>query len=152
MAALLSASAGETEKVALYAADARSLGVPVLPPDINSSGWDFEIEEVDGKPAIRFGLGAIKNLGHTATEQVLEERRLHGTFKDLNDFARRVDLRGVGKRGLECLIKVGALDSFGGRFALLASLERISGISANHFRAIESGRVFSAAPQALRRR
>jgi DNA polymerase-3 subunit alpha len=141
MAALLSASAGETEKVALYAADARSLGVPVLPPDINSSGWDFEIEEVDGKPAIRFGLGAIKNLGHTATEQVLEERRLHGTFKDLNDFARRVDLRGVGKRGLECLIKVGALDSFGGRFALLASLERISGISANHFRAIESGQL-----------
>jgi len=47
----------------------------------------------------------------------------------------------VGKRGLECLIKVGALDSFGGRFALLASLERISGISANHFRAIESGQL-----------
>jgi len=85
MAALLSASAGETEKVALYAADARSLGVPVLPPDINSSGWDFEIQEEDGKPAIRFGLGAIKNLGHTATEQVLAERREKGVFKDLND-------------------------------------------------------------------
>jgi len=141
MAALLSASAGQTEKVALYAADARSLGVPVLPPEINASGWDFEIEDVDGKPAIRFGLGAIKNLGRTATEQVLTERGANGAFKDLNDFASRVDLRAVGKRGLECLIKVGALDPFGGRFALLASLERISGISANHFRAMESGQL-----------
>ena len=141
MAALLSASAGETEKVALYAADARSLGVPVLPPEINASDWDFEIEETYGKAAIRFGLGAIKNLGRAATEQVLAERKASGSFKDLNDFARRVDLRAVGKRGLECLIKVGALDSFGGRFALLASLERISGMSANHFRALESGQL-----------
>lgn len=141
MAALLSASAGDTDKVALYAGDARSLGVPVLPPDINASGWDFEIEDADGKPSIRFGLGAIKNLGHAATDQVLAERQQHGAFKDLNDFARRVDLRALGKRGLECLIKVGALDSFGGRFALLASLERISGVSANHFRAKESGQL-----------
>ena len=141
MAALLSASAGDTEKVALYAADARSLGVPVLPPDINASGWDFEIEDIDGKATIRFGLGAIKNLGRAATEQVLAERTAKGAFKDLNDFARRVDLRALGKRGLECLIKVGALDSFGGRFALLASLERIVSISANHFRAVESGQM-----------
>ena len=141
MAALLSASAGQTEKVALYAADARSLGVPVLPPDVNCSEWDFDIEDVDGKPAIRFGLGAIKNLGRTATETVLEERAAHGRFRDLNDFARRVDLRALGKRGLECLIKVGALDEFGGRFALLAALEQISGVSSNHFRAKESGQL-----------
>src|SRR5512143_3074468 len=81
MAALMSASAGQTEKVAWYAADARSLGVPVLPPDLNASGWDFEIEDVDGQPRIRFGLGAIKNLGHTAMEEVLEERRRGGAFK-----------------------------------------------------------------------
>jgi len=141
MTALLSASAGDTEKVALYAADARSLGVPVLAPEINASGWDFEIEEIDGKPAIRFGLGAIKNLGRTATEQLLEERQKSGSFRDLNDFARRVDLRAVGKRGLECLVKVGALDTFGGRFALLACIERVVALSANHFRAIESGQM-----------
>jgi DNA polymerase III subunit alpha len=141
MAALLSASAGQTEKVALYAADARSLGVQVLPPDVNCSEWDFDIEDVDGEPAIRFGLGAIKNLGHAATEHVLDERAANGQFKDLNDFARRVDLRALGKRGLECLIKVGALDVFGGRFSLLAALEQICGVSANHFRAKESGQL-----------
>src|SRR5512139_1940902 len=66
MAALLSASAGQTEKVALYVAEARSMDVPVLAPDINASEWDFAIEdaeEADGKPNIRFGLGAIKNVG-----------------------------------------------------------------------------------------
>jgi DNA polymerase-3 subunit alpha len=141
MAALLSASAGVTEKVALYAADARSMGVPVLPPDVNASGWDFEIEDLDGKPNIRFGLGAIKNLGQTAMETVLSEREKNGRFKDLNDLARRVDLRALGKRGLECLIKVGALDAFGGRVALLASLDRLTAISANHFRAAESGQM-----------
>ncbi len=141
MAALLSASAGQTDKVALYAGDARSLGVPVLPPDINASAWDFDIEDTDGQPSIRFGLGAIKNLGHTAMEQVLAERQKNGAFKDLNDFARRVDLRTVGKRGLECLVKVGALDAFGERTAMLASLERITAISSNHFRALESGQL-----------
>src|SRR6266498_1878102 len=61
MTALLSANAGKTEQVALYVADARSMGVPVLPPEINSSFWDFSIEDIDEKPHIRFGLGAIKN-------------------------------------------------------------------------------------------
>ncbi len=141
MAALLSAWAGQTEKVALYAADARSLGVPVLPPDINASGWDFEIEDIDGQPHIRFGLGAIKNLGQAATELVLAERDKNGKFRDVSDFARRVDLRALGKRGLECLVKVGALDAFGGRTALLASLDRLAAISSNHFRAVESGQM-----------
>ncbi len=141
MTALLTASAGVTEKVALYVADARNLGIPVLPPEINASDWDFEIEDREGKPAIRFGLGAIKNVGQTAMETVVRERRKNGPFRDLNDFARRVDLRAVGKRGLECLIKVGALDAFGNRAALLASLDRIVAISNNHFRAAESGQL-----------
>ncbi|MFN2120222.1 MAG: DNA polymerase III subunit alpha [Anaerolineales bacterium] len=141
MAALLSASAGQTEKVALYAGDARSMGVPVLPPDINASGWDFQIEDsVDG-PSIRFGLGAIKNLGHSAMEQLLARREKAGAFRDLNDFARRVDLRMIGKRGLECLVKVGAMDTLGDRTAMLASLERIVAVSSNHFRAQEAGQL-----------
>ena len=141
MTALLSASAGQTEKVALYVADARSMGVPVLPPQINSSGWDFEIEDVEGKPNIRFGFGAVKNVGQSAVELIIEERKRNGAFKDLNDFARRVDLRAVGKRAMEYLIKVGAMDSFGNRAALLASLERIVAISSNHFRAAEAGQL-----------
>ena len=140
MTALLSANAGITEKVAFYVADARNMGVPVLQPDVASSGWDFEIEDVDGKPSIRFGLGAIKNVNQGAVEAIIEARK-ESKFIDLNDFARRVDLRTVGKRSLECLIKVGALDQFGSRPAMLASLDRIIAISANHFRAADAGQM-----------
>jgi DNA polymerase-3 subunit alpha len=141
MAATLTASAGQTEKVALYVADARSMGVPVLPSEINASGWDFEIEDMDGKPNIRFGFGAVKNVGQGAVELITKERDTNGRFKNLNDLARRVDLRAVGKRALECIIKVGALDNFGNRSALLASLDRIVSISNNHFRAAEAGQM-----------
>src|SRR5512138_1514127 len=148
MTALLSANAGKTEQVALYVAESRSMGVPVLPPEINASFWDFSIEEIDpstgsgqAQPHIRFGLGAIKNAGQAAVELIIQEREAHGKFVDLNDFARRVDLRAVGKRALECLIKVGAMDCFGNRAALLASLDRIVAISSNHFRAAEAGQM-----------
>jgi DNA polymerase-3 subunit alpha len=143
MAALLSANAGKTEQVALYVAEARSMGVPVLAPEINASEWDFGIEdaEAEGKPHIRFGLGAIKNVGQAAVELIIEERNRNGRFKNLNDLARRVDLRAVGKRALECLIKVGAMDTFGNRAALLASLDRVVSISSNHFRAAEAGQM-----------
>ncbi|MFN8434602.1 MAG: DNA polymerase III subunit alpha [Anaerolineales bacterium] len=141
MTALMSASAGQTEKVAFYVADARSMGVPVLQPDINHSEWDFSIEDVDGKPNIRFGMGAIKNVGEGAVEPIIQERIANGKFTDLNDFARRVDLRSVGKRALEGLIKVGAMDSFGNRASLLASLDRIVAISSNHFRAADAGQM-----------
>lgn len=141
MTALMSASAGQTEKVAFYVADARSMGVPVLQPDINASEWDFSIEDVEGKPNIRFGLGAIKNVGEGAVEPIIQERISNGKFNDLNDFARRVDLRSVGKRALEGLVKVGAMDSFGNRASLLAALDRIVAISSNHFRAADAGQM-----------
>ncbi len=140
MTALLSASANQTEKVAFYVADARSMGVPVLAVDVNSSEWDFSIEDIDGKPHIRFGMGAVKNVSQSAVDLILEARK-NGKFTDLNDFARRVDLRAAGKRSLECLIKVGALDSFGNRASLLAALDRIVAISTNHFRAAGAGQM-----------
>jgi DNA polymerase-3 subunit alpha len=151
MAALMSASAGQTEKVALYVADARTMDVPVLAPNIDASEWDFGIEDVevpaaeDGgkgsiKPSIRFGLGAIKNVSENAVEIIIEARK-QGKFIDLNDFARRADLRAVGKRSLECLIKVGALDQFGNRASMLASVDRIVAISSNHFRAADAGQM-----------
>lgn len=140
MAALMSASAGQIEKVALYVADARSMDVPVLAPDINASEWDFAIEDIEGKPSIRFGLGAIKNVSEGAVKIIVEARKA-GKFTDLNDLARRVDLRAVGKRSLECLIKVGALDQFGNRASLLASLDRIIAISSAHFRAADAGQM-----------
>ncbi|MBK9601798.1 MAG: DNA polymerase III subunit alpha [Anaerolineales bacterium] len=146
MAALMSASAGQTEKIALYVADARAMGVPVLAPDINASLWDFAIEDVEDTannkkvPSVRFGLGAIKNVSENAVEIIVEARN-EGKFIDLNDFSRRVDLRAVGKRSLECLIKVGALDQFGNRASMLGSLDRIVAISSNHFRAADAGQM-----------
>jgi len=140
MAALMSASASQTEKVALYVADSRSMGVPVLAPEINTSEWDFGIEDIDGKPSIRFGLGAVKNVGEGAVKVIIEARNKE-KFTSLNDFARRVDLRTVGKRSLECLIKVGAMDSFGNRASMLAALDRIIAISSNHFRAADAGQM-----------
>ena len=113
MTALLSASKNDTAKVAFYVADCRSMGIDVLPPDVNASGWDFTSKTGRTKnPAIRFGMGAVKNVGQGPVELILQARAEGGPFRDLNDFAHRVDLRAVGKRSLECLIKVGALDCF----------------------------------------
>lgn len=141
MTALLSASKNEIEKVALYVADSRNMGIEVLPPDINASQYDFSIEDREGEPpAIRFGLGAVKNVGQGPVEIILEARK-DGPFADLKDFAFRADLQKIGKRSLECLVRVGALDSFGSRKALLAGLDQFISVSASHFRALYSGQL-----------
>ena len=141
MTALLSVVKNDTSKVAFYVADCRRMGIPVGAPDINASYWDFGIEDrTEGNSVIRFGLGAVKNIGQDPVDAILKAREL-GSFMDLDDFARRVDLRAVGKRGLECLIKVGALDDFGTRIALLNALDRIVAVSTSHFRALETGQI-----------
>jgi len=146
MTALLSVSQNDTDKVALYVADCRRMGIDVQPPSANISGWDFTIEDrPGGKYAIRFGLGAVKNVGHGPVDAILAARE-ERAFTDINDFARRVDLRQVNKRPLECLIRVGALDMFGLRSAMLSVLDQILSISASHFRASDMGQItmFSA--------
>ena len=141
MTALLSQSKNESEKVALYVADCREMNIDVLPPDVNHSGWDFEIEDKDdGSSVIRFALGAVKNVGKHPVE-IITEARQDGIFKDINDFVRRVDLRKVGRRALESLVRVGALDSFADRHALLDGLDRIVAISESHFKAREAGQM-----------
>ncbi|GAP15626.1 DNA polymerase III catalytic subunit, DnaE type [Longilinea arvoryzae] len=142
MTALLSASKNETAKVAYYIGDCRAMGIDVLPPNVNFSGWDFEIEDrPEQRPAIRFGLGAVKNVGQGAVDLIQQARKQGGQFKDLNDFARRVDLRAVGKRALECMIRVGAMDEFGQRRSLLEALDRIISVSSSNFRAAECGQL-----------
>ncbi|PKO11795.1 MAG: DNA polymerase III subunit alpha [Chloroflexi bacterium HGW-Chloroflexi-10] len=141
MTALLSATKNETEKVAQYVADCRDLGIDVLPPDVNTSEWDFSIEDVPGgKPAIRFGLGAVKNVGQAPVQTILDNR-VEGRFRDINDFLRRIELRQVGKRALESLVRVGALDAFGDRRAVLDSLDQIIAVSTSHFKALQSGQM-----------
>jgi DNA polymerase-3 subunit alpha len=141
MTALLSASKSDIAKVAFYVADARSVGLEVLPPDINASDWDFSVEDrPEQTPAIRFGLGAIKNVAQNSVE-IIRQGRQDGPFSDLNDFARRVDLRQVGKRSLECLIKVGALDAFGPRGPMLEVLDQIMLVSGSHHKAAQAGQM-----------
>ncbi len=141
MTALLSAWKQDSDKVSTYVADCRSMEIEVLPPDVNTSGYDFDIEDrKEGSPAIRFGLGAIKNVGANPVDLILEARQ-DGPFEDITDFIQRVDLRHVGRRPLECLIKVGSLDRFGPRLALLQELERIIGVSRSFFQAKEAGQM-----------
>jgi DNA polymerase-3 subunit alpha len=141
MTALLSVNLNDSAKVALYVADCRRKDIAVEPPDINHSGWDFTIDDhTDSTSTIRFGLGAVKNVGQGPVEAILEGRS-ELPFAALNDFAHRVDLRQVGKRALECLIRVGALDCFGSRIALLDGLDRIVSVSSSHFRAIDMGQM-----------
>jgi DNA polymerase-3 subunit alpha len=141
MTALLSVNQNDTAKIALYVADCRRMGIATGPPDVNISDWDFTIEDhADGGASIRFGLGAVKNVGHGPVEAILKGRG-DTPFTGLNDFSHRVDLRHVGKRALESLIKVGALDSFGGRTAILEAIDRIVSVSSSHFRAQEMGQM-----------
>jgi len=141
MTALLCGVKNDSEKVALYIADCQALEIEVLPPDVNYSYWDFAIEENPQYPnCIRYGMGAIKNVGQGPVDLILTARE-NEPFEDLNDFVRRVDLRKVGKRALECLIRVGALDTFGDRRAILNTMDRMVAISESHFRAKEEGQL-----------
>jgi len=126
MAAMLSVERHNTDKVAFYVAESKRLGIPVLPPHINYSDSDFTIERTADKSlAIRFGLGAIKNVGEGPIQLIIDARRQNGPFKDLDDFSERIDLRQLNRRVLESLIKAGAMDAFGRREQLLEIIDRM---------------------------
>lgn len=105
-AALLSTELSNTDKVTQYISDAKRYGIEVLPPDVNESLWLFNV--VDGN--IRFGMGAVKNVGEGAVEEMVRERTENGAFRGFIDFCERVNLKLVNKRVIESLIKVGAFD------------------------------------------
>jgi DNA polymerase-3 subunit alpha len=122
MAALLTQDMGNQDKTIKNIAECRSMGIEILPPDINESQSDFSV--VAGK--IRFGLAAIKNVGLKAVEIIIEERSAHGRFTNLLDFCNRVGSSKVNKRVLEGLIQCGALDSMGNyRSRLFVALDDI---------------------------
>lgn len=120
MTALLTAEEGDAEKISAAVNECRRMKIDVLPPCINLSAEGFKIE---GK-GIRFGLGAIKNVGIAAIEAILTVRRDH-EFVSFADFLGRVDGRKVNKKVLESLIKAGALSAFGNRATLLSVLDEI---------------------------
>ena len=141
MTALLTVEQGNTDKIGMLLEECRSMGIEVLPPHINYSGHDFVIQETDGKPAIRYGLGAIKNVGDGPIDAIISARKTDGTFSDVDDFCNRVDLRAVGKRALESLIKVGALDGFASRAVLLEIMDRMLSVSAQVHQAAAAGQI-----------
>ena len=110
MAALLTIEAANTEKLAMYLGECRDLGVPILPPDINSSELAFTV----GPEGVRFGLCAIKNVGEGAILSMIGVRKAQGPIRSLYTLCEHADLRLVNKRVLESLIKSGALDSLAG--------------------------------------
>jgi DNA polymerase-3 subunit alpha len=113
MAALLSAMIGDTDSVVKYINEAREIGIEVLPPDVNESGYKFTVV---GEKRIRFGLGGIRNVGKSAIDSILEARAKE-KFTSLFDLTERVDLRVCNKRVFEALIQAGTLDSLGGHRA-----------------------------------
>ena len=109
MAAVISSVMSTKDKVPFFVNRCEEMGIEVLPPDVNSSDHGFV---VSGK-SIRFGLDAVKNVGHAAVEAIIAARERGGPFDSIWDFCERVDARAVNKRAVECLIKCGALDSTG---------------------------------------
>lgn len=140
MTALLCVQFDDSTKVATFLEECRRLQIAVLPPDVNYSQLEFDIETTpDGQRAIRFGLAAIKHAGVNALQHIIHEREQRGKFTSLEEFCHRVDLRHVGKKAVESLIKVGAFAAFGERDVLLASVERLISFSTDYHKAKEIG-------------
>ena len=140
LAAVLDSASGNPEKVGDAIREATRIGITVEPPSINHSRSGFTIErDSDGNDAIRFGLAAVKNVGASAIDPIVEAREASGPFKDIEDICRRVDSRSLNRRTLESLIRVGAFDHFGGRGNLLESVDRIIAAVQRQSKLRESG-------------
>jgi DNA polymerase-3 subunit alpha len=120
MAALLTSVTGSTDDVVKYINECREMGIAVEAPDINVSDANF----TPHGSAIRFGLAAVKNVGHNAIESIIAARTKLGRFSSIYEFCEKVDLRLLNKRVLESLIKSGAMDSLGRRGQLMAVLDK----------------------------
>ncbi len=135
MSALLTSEAGNTDKVVKYINECREMGIRVLPPDVNQSDLNF----TPAGDAIRFGLGAVKNVGQGAVDAIVAAREEGGPFTSIYNFCERVNLGNVNRRVVESLIKAGALDSTGAnRAQLTEALDRAleSGLRTSRDRAM----------------
>ncbi len=116
---------GNTDKINVFKQELRRMGISLLGPDVNKSVADFSIELLqDGRKAIRYGLGAIKNVGYQAMQDMAASRALHGPFSGVFDFAEKVDSKVLNKRQMESLILAGAFDSLcSNRHSIWSSLD-----------------------------
>jgi DNA polymerase-3 subunit alpha len=139
MAAVLSSDMDRTDKVVTLIDECSAMELTVQPPDVNESVYAFRVA---GSHCIRFGLGAIKGVGASAVEAIIEERERAGAFKSLPDLCRRIDLQRVNRRVFEALIRSGSLDRIGpNRATLTAALERAMHLGEQNSRASSMGQV-----------
>ena len=150
-AALLSSEKEDTEKTGIIIRTAQKRGIPILPPHINASDSEFSLEhEADGKMAVRYGLAAIKNLGHNVAKAIMDERQENGVFKDYTDFFKRISSHLLNRRQAECLIRSGAMDGLGlTRSSLCNALDILTGLAQAEDKARRSGQqaLFSQKPK-----
>jgi DNA polymerase-3 subunit alpha len=151
MAAVLSADMDKTDKVVTLIDECASMGLTVQPPDVNESVYVFR---VSGPMSIRYGMGAIKGVGASAVEAIIEERGANGPYQTLPDLCRRIDLQRVNRRVFDALIRSGSLDRIGpNRATLTAELDRAMHLGEQNSRAMSVGQVdlfgLSAAPNSV---
>src|SRR5580692_9287782 len=124
MAALLTSETGNVAKVVKYINECRERNIRVLPPDVNASEYTFTPVRDEKGDAIRFGLGAVKNVGESAVEAIIKARTELGRFKSVYQFCEHADMQAINRRVMESLIKAGAMDSLDGtRAQLLLALD-----------------------------
>jgi DNA polymerase III subunit alpha len=139
MAAVLSSDMDRTDKVVTLIDECSTMGLTVQPPDVNESVYAFRVA---GPLCIRYGMGAIKGVGASAVEAIIEERERGGAFKSLPDLCRRIDLQRVNRRVFEALIRSGCLDRIGpNRASLNAALDRAMHLGEQNSRASSMGQV-----------
>lgn len=132
MAALLTSDQDNIDRIAIEVFECREMGMEVLAPDINESFEEFAvIKGADGVERIRFGLNAVKNVGHNVAHEIVAERKKNGKYKNIADLISRVQTKDLNKKSLEALFKVGALDALGERNQFLAGIETILVFSKN---------------------
>src|SRR5438477_7905877 len=135
MAALLTSVTGNTDDVVKYINECREMGIAVEAPDLNVSDANF----TPHGSAIRFGLAAVKNVGHNAIQSIVAGRKQLGRYSSIYEFCEKVDLRLLNKRVLESLIKSGAMDALGRRAQLMTVLDRAIDRAQKTQRDAESG-------------
>ncbi len=130
MAALMTADQGNTDRIAIEAAECRDMDIEVLAPDINESFQEFAAIYVEDDikkeyPRIRFGLNAIKNVGKPVAKEIVAERKRNGKYTDITDFCTRVGSKDLNKKSIDALAMVGAFDKFAPRDDILGSIDSI---------------------------
>src|SRR5580704_7432518 len=124
MAALLTSETGNVAKVVKYINECREMNIRVLPPDVNASEYTFTPVRDEKGDAIRFGLGAVKNVGQNAVEAIIRARTELGRFRSIYQFCEHADMASINRRVMESLVKAGAMDSLEGtRAQLLLALD-----------------------------